>query len=125
MNVYCRLVSLSIVVVAAAALGATPEPQRTQAGGNAPLAVSFSVAPIHFPVDGKEHRPNLVVWPAGATYVIEGTISEKEPGTYIFTVKGTGSYAGSMTCRWTIDPPKHRPRKKANPAPQTIGVSAQ
>lgn len=122
MNPYCRLVALSVALAVTTFLRAAPEPQLKKTGDKAPIPVSFSASPIHFPVDGKEHHPILAVHPSDATYVVEGATTEKKPGTYVFTAKGTGRYAGSMTCQWTIDVPRHAPKKAPKPAPEALSV---
>ena len=122
MNPYCRLASLSVALAAITILRAAPKPLLSKTGDKAPIPVSFSASPIHFPVDGKEHRPILTVHPSDATYAVEGTTTEKRPGRYVFTAKGTGRFAGSMTCQWTIDAPRHAPKKAPKPAPETLNV---
>lgn len=110
-----RLLAKVAFLISVAGVVAAPSPIKTNTGDPAPKPVTFSASPIHFPVDGKEHHPNITVMPAGATYKVNGQSSAKDPGVYTLTVTATGNYFGTMTCKWRIDAPAKKPKRPMTP----------
>jgi hypothetical protein len=105
-SVYLFTLVAASAATATALFGArqSPPPVAAKAMSGIPVPIGFSVTPIQFIADGKEHGPRITPTVAGATFMTAGTVSASQPGDYTFTATATGAFVGSSTCKWRIVP---------------------
>ncbi len=109
-----RSVFLLIVVASMTVLApATPRPVARGKEAEPMVPLSFTLSPTSFVADGQKHHPTIIVSPSDATYVVSGVFEANEPGTYTFTVEGTGKFTGTATCTWQIKVYPARPTQGA------------